>query len=378
MKSKLREIEKNLKLDQLAVVILVISVVVILFSLFSPLLFTGESFSGISFDKTGQIGDTLGGIMNPFIAIAGVLLTFLAFYIQFKANKTQFELFRHELDLQNLAQRKADIENQFYEMLRLHRENVNEVKIQQIKSYGNKKNRSFVEQEISGRPVFELLRKEFELLYKLVSERFENEAEEEHLFNEAYGLFFHGFKKEMVKKDEFFKRMNKILKEHKKQNYNQLEKSIRKHSQIEWDQELNFEIFSGRTSILAHYFRHLFIMVKFIANQDETIIDYRGKRRFIRLIRAQLSDSEQALLLYNWKSKFGNDWENEENKFFTDYRMIHNLYDYILLPNMKLENFAEFKREFRKEPNREFDPLFEGEDWMRKNKHKLNKRKDDD
>src|SRR5690606_14381298 len=49
-------------------------------------------------DRTGQIGDTIGGIINPFIALAGVLLTFLAFYMQIKANQIQIKQFKEGLE----------------------------------------------------------------------------------------------------------------------------------------------------------------------------------------------------------------------------------------------------------------------------------------
>lgn len=42
--------------------------------------------SWIDFSTTGQIGDTIGGIMGPFIAIAAAGLTFIAFWVQCKAN----------------------------------------------------------------------------------------------------------------------------------------------------------------------------------------------------------------------------------------------------------------------------------------------------
>ena len=104
--------DKNTKLDGLSITILIISGVVILFSFFSPMIFVQDSVFGLDFKTTGNIGDTIGGIMNPFIAISGVFLTFLAFYIQFKANRLQRELFRQELDYNKF-------ENQFYEMLKL-------------------------------------------------------------------------------------------------------------------------------------------------------------------------------------------------------------------------------------------------------------------
>lgn len=47
------------------------------------------------FQKLGSLGDTAGGFLNPIVAIAAALLTFLAFYVQFQANKqitNQFEV----------------------------------------------------------------------------------------------------------------------------------------------------------------------------------------------------------------------------------------------------------------------------------------------
>lgn len=79
--------------------ILGISILVILFSFVSPLIFTSESCSEtFNFTKTGAIGDTIGGIINPFIALAGVLLTFLAFYMQIKANQIQITQFKEGLE----------------------------------------------------------------------------------------------------------------------------------------------------------------------------------------------------------------------------------------------------------------------------------------
>lgn len=68
--------------------------IILIFSFISPILLTrGFIISEFDFSKTGQIGDTIGGIMNPFIAIVGVIVTGLAFYMQYRANKIQVNLF---------------------------------------------------------------------------------------------------------------------------------------------------------------------------------------------------------------------------------------------------------------------------------------------
>lgn len=63
----------------------------------------------LDFRETGQIGDTIGGIMGPFVAIAASILTFIAFWVQFKANIQQ----RHDIAIERF-------EHNFYEMLQLH------------------------------------------------------------------------------------------------------------------------------------------------------------------------------------------------------------------------------------------------------------------
>ena len=68
----------------------------------------------LDFRNTGQIGDTIGGIMGPFVAIAAAILTFLAFWVQFKANEQQrkdIALERFESNLFQLIQIQEEITN---------------------------------------------------------------------------------------------------------------------------------------------------------------------------------------------------------------------------------------------------------------------------
>lgn len=53
-----------------------------------------------------EIGDTIGGILNPIIGISGSILTFLAFYIQYKTNRTQVILFNENQIEQNKTYEK--------------------------------------------------------------------------------------------------------------------------------------------------------------------------------------------------------------------------------------------------------------------------------
>lgn len=61
---------------------------------FMPLLFSRpwELFN-IGFSKTGEIGDTIGGISAPFVGLLGAILVYISFIEQWKANRIQAEQF---------------------------------------------------------------------------------------------------------------------------------------------------------------------------------------------------------------------------------------------------------------------------------------------
>lgn len=77
--------------------------------------------SWIDFTNTGQIGDTIGGIMGPFIAIAAAGLTFIAFWVQYKANIQQ----RHDIALERF-------ESNLFEMIHIQQEIINGLLIEEL------------------------------------------------------------------------------------------------------------------------------------------------------------------------------------------------------------------------------------------------------
>jgi hypothetical protein len=68
---------------------------------FFPWIFSQHS-SGIDFSKTGEIGDTIGGITAPVIGLVSAALIYLSFLAQRQANKLQWDTIRNELYLSNL------------------------------------------------------------------------------------------------------------------------------------------------------------------------------------------------------------------------------------------------------------------------------------
>lgn len=91
-----------------------IAIILIIVIGFLPYLLTSTSFCLIDFSDSGQVGDTIGGIMGPFIAIVASLLTFLAFWVQFKANQQQrydIAVERFESNLFQMLQMQESIVN---------------------------------------------------------------------------------------------------------------------------------------------------------------------------------------------------------------------------------------------------------------------------
>jgi len=70
---------------------------------------------------------------------------------------------------------------------------------------------------------------------------------------------------------------------------------------------------NGHTSILSHYVRHLFQLVKYVDDADSKYFDDDVKYDYIATLRSQLSTYEQLLLFYNAVSVLGKPWLEAPN-----------------------------------------------------------------
>ena len=93
------------------------------------------------------------------------------------------------------------------------------------------------------------------------------------------------------------------------------------------------KFYNGHQSNLGHYYRHTFMIVKFI--NEQKMLSYLEKWEYSKLLRTQLSNHEQELFFLNSISVLGREWELnhivsetriEENKrFITKYDLIKNV-----------------------------------------------------
>lgn len=233
-----------------------------------------------------EIADSIGGVLAPIIGLVASILTFLAFYMQKRANdeiRAQFKV--------------QQFESQFYEMLRLHKANVDEI---EIKSIGSN-------DPYSKRQAFVSMSNDFKTLLEYISGQATlNSVDVE----KAYSLFFWGWGN--LEHETLSKSWYKIIDGPDKDG-------------PDYDFVVDFREHDGYGSLLGHYYRHLFMMVKYVVDSD-IVKGYEEKMKYLKMLRAQLSNHEQIMLFYNWLGGYGEAWENDESQYFTEYRMIHNLW----------------------------------------------------
>lgn len=273
-----------------------------------------------------ETGEAFGGTLGPIIAWVASILTFGAFWVQFKANEQQ----KFDLQIERF-------ENKFYRMVEIQRENVSEISI------GN---------SLSGRKAFISMFNELRYIY-LFARNFlnredqkrllkhmadKNELNDEEIFNISYLIFFFGVGQNSTKLildliDEKYQgiliNLEEELKEEKsKWRINKKQISI---DEITYEGDSQFTLrlpytpFDGHLSRLSHYIRHLYQLVKFINDQPESIINYEEKYNYASTVRAQLSAHEQLLLYYNALSVLGKPWLEKENNLLIKYCMIKSI-----------------------------------------------------
>lgn len=65
---------------------------------------------------------------------------------------------------------------------------------------------------------------------------------------------------------------------------------------------------SSCNEAMGHYYRHLYQTVRSVANMNDAVIDEQQKYEYVKMLRAQMSDTEQLLLYYNSLSLPGRNW----------------------------------------------------------------------
>lgn len=315
------------KIKKWSVFGVLLAIVIVLVGLFAPLILSGNLYIGNFTQNDANNAGTFNGYVAPFVAIAAVITTGLAFFMQYQAN----EKLKEQIDKQDKQYQLDKFESQFYEMLRLHKENINEIEFENVSP----------KKIIKGRSVFLILLNQFDFLLKLIvdakqviDESFVYKIDQKD-FDLAYEIFFHGYTECIQEREEegiykdFIAHLEDIV------NKQDLRYLSSERESIDMPKFLN--IYSSYDETLGHYYRHLYMTVKFVveAHEKEKILKEKNDcLRYLSILRGQMSNAEQILLFYNWiaggDNGYGAKWEISKNdlerKYFSNYKMIHNLH----------------------------------------------------
>lgn len=360
----------------------ILSVTFVIIGLITLVYFLGKSSidgysvwitSSTNYEITGQFGDFVGGVIGTLFALSGTFLIFLTFQEQANANK------------------RSAFEAVFFEMIRLHRENVSELRYRKFNSSNNEQyeNRQvmriifqdFIEcyREVSKfsnskNPSDYIMPKHLAKLQKIISSnKIKANPIELAKIDIAYCMVFYGLGEEgemalrnlFLKKynpDYYYKLLYFIKLKPKKTNIERFENwenvrdldlenlhellnelyKNRNHPDVTTNlsyaaknlkMHLSYEkYYGGHQFRLGHYFRHLYQSYKYL--ESSPFLDDKRRYSYGKMLRAQLSTYEQALLLVNSISSLGMKWEltpelsndgKSYSRLITKYNLIKNL-----------------------------------------------------
>lgn len=238
-------------------------------------------------EGAGQLGSFVGGYFGAIFALTGVVLLLAS------------------LKSQRIASVQQDFENKYFELIRMHRDNVAEIEIQGSSA--------------SGRKVFVLMLREFRCALEIVrrvADRSNQQLTQQDRLNVTYCCLFYGVGPNSS-------RMLKIsLSAFDATFIDAVEKELNKpetKDESRRDRKLDYVPFEGHQSRLGHYYRHLYQLVRYVDEQTLEI----NKYEHVKTIRAQLSTHEQALLLLNSLTTVGQNWWRKD--LIVKYRSVQNI-----------------------------------------------------
>lgn len=267
-----------------------------------------DTTKAIDTEIFSSYGTLVAGTSGVFFSLAGVFLLIATLNTQSKAIQEQ----QTNFNKQQLNFDKQLFESKFFDLLKIHRENSNDMELKDRK----------------GKKVFLTLIRELKdcmLIIDATNELLPKKWNDREKVNIAYLCFFFGAVGETSEKilstnfPEYAESFSTIF-------------ELFKTSQagIKKDHYYSHKPFEGHQARLGHYFRHLYQTVKFVDEQKKELLSYNEKYAYIKILRAQLSTQEQAFLFFNSLSDIGSTWEkgfgiHENKQLITKYNLVKNI-----------------------------------------------------
>jgi hypothetical protein len=244
------------------------------------------------------------------------------------------------------SNKRQKFDNKFYELLRLHRQNVDEMKIGML-----------VGRQVFKEMFYELCNCKIfvnnvfdELTRETGNSSFANPNDKEKKQRAdfytgfdyikrnslAYQLFFRGIEFNHIfnviyPNESILQTEKNVIEDKLKENflkqYNSWQQGNFSIAEVKTTENKNpisyYKPYCGRSEWLGHYFRCLYQTVEFI---DKACLCKKVKYEYIKTLKAQLSEYEQVILFYHACSDLGAEWFGGGKKsFIVKYRLIQHL-----------------------------------------------------
>lgn len=254
----------------------------------------------------GQLGDFVGGYIGTFFTLASVVLLTAT------------------LRNQRRSAQVLNFEAKYFELLRLHRDNVAELDVQGV----------------TGRKLFVVLIREFrsvlEVIRPIANKHLLNLSQKQLMHIAYYCLFFGtGPNSSRMLNQSLSEFPSAFVLDLVNELDNLITKNLAKN-----EKKLAYVPFEGHQSRLGHYYRHLYQAVSYVDQQTIKIDKYQ----YVKTIRAQLSNHEQALLLLNSLTPIGQNWWTQG--FMEKYKMAKNIPRDFFDPKNEINLSTLFKRNY--------------------------------
>src|SRR5690554_5128709 len=135
-RNRRKKLDKFLKLYKLYPILFIFVTLFIVIAAISAIVLAVANWEWFELKSKNELGDAFGGLANPIVAFIGVIVTFLAFYIQYKFNREQSTLIAQQRSERIQDKKDRDLElskeqfdRKFYELLKIHNDNVKEFNI---------------------------------------------------------------------------------------------------------------------------------------------------------------------------------------------------------------------------------------------------------
>ncbi|MBB3696870.1 putative phage abortive infection protein [Flammeovirga yaeyamensis] len=251
-----------------------------------------ESFLGVDMEVLSKYGSFIAGTIGPIFSLVGFILIY-------ETIKWQRKLFERQ-----------QFEVKFFEMMKYHRENV------ELLRHKDPASEELITKK--GREVFIALYQQCNQLQKevmqLLPKGVEQSEKEYHelTLNITYLIFHFGLQEHG--EEALVSILNKYVPHQAEHLITELKKKRSKYNA-----EVPFYV--GHQSKLGNYFRHLYHTIKYV---DQTkFLTEDEKQSFIKMLRAQFTTYEQAIIFYNAMSVLGKKWR--ENRWIEKYELIKNI-----------------------------------------------------